>query len=246
MRIGFLSDIHSNLEALQVAVEKLESEKVEKIVCIGDIVGYGADPDKCVEIIKQKADVIVAGNHDWACVGKTDITYFNKHGKAAILWTSSALTPQHRSFLAELSLLYADRDWCAVHSTPSDPVKWKYVLSAADAIEQFGHFSQKICFIGHLHVPGMFTDNGEHFQIVVPHERESVEFRLIKDRRHIINIGSVGQPRDGDIRGSVAIYDAKAETVKLIRYEYPVSVTQQKIISAGLPPFLAERIGKGI
>ncbi len=246
MKIGFISDIHGNFEALEVAMSNLQEQNVDKIVCVGDIVGYGAEPGKCIDVVEKNADTIIAGNHDWASVGKTDITYFNRFGREAILWTSEVLLPHHRSFLAELKLSYYDSNWCAVHSTPHEPARWRYIFSSADAIEQFGYFDNKICFIGHSHIPGVFTDKGDYIQISVPFNERETLVKILADRRYIINIGSVGQPRDSDARGSIAVYDTDAEVVKFIRFFYPVPDTQKKIIAAGLPTFLAERLEQGI
>ncbi len=246
MKIGFISDIHGNFEALDVAMAKLREQNVDEIVCIGDIVGYGAEPGKCIDVVEKNAKTIIAGNHDWASVGKTDITYFNKFGREAILWTSEVLLPHHRSFLAELKLSYSDSDWCAVHSTPHEPARWRYIFSTADAIEQFAHFDSKVCFIGHSHIPDIFTDKGDNIQISVPFNEQEAIVKILHDRRYIVNVGSVGQPRDEDVRGCTAIYDTDAEIVKFVRFYYPVPDAQEKIIAAGLPAFLAERLERGI
>ncbi len=246
MRIGFISDIHSNYEALDVAMSKLLSEDVDRVICLGDIVGYGADPSKCVDIVGERADVVLAGNHDWACVGKTDITYFTRYGRQAILWTSDALLPHQKTFLAQLNLFYTEDDWCAVHSTPQEPSRWQYILSSADAMRQFTHFRKKICFVGHSHIPGVFTDRGDYMQISIPFNEESTQVVLSQSERYIVNVGSVGQPRDGDVRGSAAIYDTDKAMIKFLRFFYPVPKAQEKIIAAGLPSFLAERLSQGI
>lgn len=246
MKIGLISDIHSNYDSLDVALALLHSEGVDEIICLGDVVGYGAEPGKCIEAVGENAHTVIAGNHDWACVGKADITYFNKFGKSAILWTSNMLLPKERSFLAKLQLFHSNSDWCAVHATPWQPGNWRYVLSLSDAIEQFMHFSQKICFIGHSHVPDVFTDKGEHIRISIPSDSRAKDVELLDDHRYIINVGSVGQPRDGDARGSVVIYDSDKSAVRFLRFVYPVKSAQEKILAADLPVFLAERLAKGI
>ncbi len=246
MRVGFISDIHGNFEALEVALSRLSREGVDRVVCAGDLVGYGADPIKCVEAVQKTADVVVAGNHDWAAVGKTDITYFNIYGRKAIVWTSNVLPPHQRKFLADLDLSYADESWCVVHSTPHRPQDWNYILTPGDALRQFEFFEKRICFVGHSHVPAVFSEKGGAFGISIPFNEESLLLQLTPDDRYIINVGSVGQPRDGDPRGCVVIFDADELTVKFIRFFYPVDRAQEKIISAGLPSFLAERLGQGI
>lgn len=246
MRIGFISDIHGNYESLEVALTTLRSQNVDEIVCVGDVVGYGAEPGKCIDTVEKNSAIIIAGNHDWACVGKTDITYFNRYGRTAILWTSEKLLPHQRSFLAQLHLQHTDSEWCAVHSTPHEPARWRYILSTTDAMEQFAHFEKKICFVGHSHIPVVFTDRGDFIQIAVPFNEESISVKILDELRYIVNIGSVGQPRDGDVRGCITIYDTDAKIVKFIRFFYPVPKTQEKIVAAGLPHFLAERLAQGI
>ncbi|MCD6595947.1 metallophosphoesterase family protein [bacterium] len=246
MKIGFLSDIHANLEALETAISILHNENVDKIYCIGDIIGYGANPASCIDIIEKECDGIVAGNHDWASIGKTDITYFNMYGRKAILWTAKKLSPYHKSFLAELPLFLANRNWCIVHSTPIEPVKWHYVFTPTQALHQFNHFDEKVCFIGHSHSPIIFTDKGGYDKIFIPQDNKTKLIKLADYTRYIINVGSVGQPRDGDSRGSLAIYDADEKTVEFVRFEYQIAKTQQKILDAELPKFLAERLSQGI
>ncbi|MCD6418982.1 metallophosphoesterase family protein [bacterium] len=246
MKIGFLSDIHGNYDALQVALSNFSERNVDEIICLGDIVGYGAEPGKCVDEISRRAKIVVAGNHDWASVGKTDITYFNRYGREAILWTSEVLMPHQRSFLANLKLSHFDSNWCAVHSTPHEPSRWQYIFSSSDALRQFEYFDRKICLIGHSHIPGVFTDKGDHIQISIPFDESETIVKILGDRRYIVNIGSVGQPRDNDVRGSIVVYDTEAEIINFIRFFYPVPQAQKKILSAGLPRFLADRLEQGI
>ena len=189
--------------------------------------------------------MIVAGNHDWASIGKTDITYFNLYGRKAILWTANVLSPHHKSFLAELPLQQSNYDWRFVHSTPEEPSEWHYIFTSAQAMEQFLNFEERICFIGHSHSPAIFTDTGDDIEIFIPFDKQNLLIEIELDTRYIINIGSVGQPRDGDQRGSIVIYDNEQETVKYIRFEYPIGRAQRKILDAGLPSFLSERLARG-
>ncbi len=246
MRIAFISDIHSNHDALKVAISKLRECNVEKIYCIGDIVGYGAEPGKCIETIEKEAFAAVAGNHDWASVGKTDISYFNKKIRQSILWTSNVLLPHHRSFLASLPLLLENSLWIAVHSTPLFPEEWHYILDAGQAKVQFNGFNQKICFVGHSHIPQVFTDHGEDLRISPKEGKDRFILRISDLRRYIINVGSIGQPRDRDPRGCFVVFDSDSMTVEFVRFNYPISEAQERIISAGLPLFLAERLAAGI
>ena len=246
MKIGFLSDIHANLEAAEVAFSVLKREKVEKVFCLGDVVGYGADPVKCADLVRSETDGVVAGNHDWASVGKTDILYFNPFGRKAILWTARNLPPHHKSWLAELPLFLSDSDWCIVHSTPDEPSRWGYIFTVAQALKQFEHFSERVCFVGHSHSPAVFDSTGGVHHVIVPPDEESVVVKLASGKRYIVNVGSVGQPRDGDPRGCVVVFDTDEFSVKFVRFNYPVAEAQRKILDAGLPAFLAERLERGV
>ncbi len=246
MKVGFLSDIHSNFDACQVALSVLKRENVDRIVCLGDIVGYGAEPGRCVDFVFSEVDDIVAGNHDWATVGKTDILYFNLFGRKAILWTARMLAPHHRARLSSLPLFVSNSNWCAVHSTPDKPSRWGYIFTPAQALEQFKHFSERVCFVGHSHSPIVFDDTGKVIPAAVPQNESEVAVALSPDRRYIVNVGSVGQPRDGDPRGSVVVFDSDRGIVKFIRFDYPIAEAQKKIIAAGLPEFLADRLERGV
>ena len=241
MRYGLISDIHGNLEALTVVINELEKRNVDEVLCLGDIIGYGPDPEECVDLVKRHANVILAGNHDYAAMGMLDISYFNPHARRAIEWTAGQISDETRKFLKERPLMMVYDDFTIVHATPAEPEKWNYILSLEDAADNFAHFHNQVCFIGHSHVPVIIAKD-EQGKISV---RKGPEIHLQDNEKYIINIGSVGQPRDLDPRAAFAIFDTESKHYELLRVAYDVQTTQQKILKIGLPYFLAERLAKG-
>jgi len=240
MKYALISDIHGNLQALERVIEDIAERQVDEIYCVGDIVGYGAQPSECITEIKRICRGSVAGNHDWAAVGKTDIGFFNKEAKAAVLWTSENLDFEEKRFLAELPLkLYFDNAMI-VHGTPVAPEKWDYLLYTNRLGAQFAYFSEPICFIGHSHVPVVWTNAYER----IPPDTEK-PLELEEGRRYIINVGSVGQPRDGDPRACYSIFDSEKKAVYIRRVEYDIDTAANLIRDAGLPEKLASRLYRG-
>ena len=242
MKIAFISDVHGNLEALTSVRKSLQNKRVDKVLFLGDIVGYGANPNECIEIVRDMSDDILAGNHDWAAIGKGNADSFNTVAREAIEWTQDQLTEDNKAFLSSQSLIGEMEDFIYVHSTPFHPEDWDYIISIADAYESFETFSQSLCFVAHSHDPIVFikTDTRD----IVPGKTSQIKIQ--KGFRYIINIGSVGQPRDGNPLSSYGIYDTEKKEYSLIRVQYAVTRAQEKILDAGLPPFLAERLGFGM
>jgi predicted phosphodiesterase len=236
MRIAVLSDIHGNLEALNSAVDYIEKNEIDEICCLGDIVGYGPNPNECVEIISEKCTTVVIGNHDHAVIGLTSTEYFNDFAKLSTYWTSNILTEENKEFLSSLEFTSRKDDILFVHSTPSDPPMWHYILSEIDARHELGHFEEKICFIGHSHFPIIFHTNG--------FSRKS-KLKLEEAQRYIVNVGSIGQPRDGNPKTCFCVYDDNKQEIEYIRLNYDIELTRDKIVRAGLPVFLADRLIKG-
>jgi diadenosine tetraphosphatase ApaH/serine/threonine PP2A family protein phosphatase len=232
LRYAFLSDIHSNLEALTSALNAVENRRVDRIVCLGDIIGYGADPSACLKLVRENADYIILGNHDAGVVGTTELQWFNDFARAAVLWTRSVLSDDEKDFLRSLPLEDTADDLHFVHGTPHDPEGWHYIFSSYDVIPQFPHIKGHTCFVGHSHIPGDYREKPS-----VPGE--------VGTARRIINVGSVGQPRDRDPRLCCAIYDSETRHLELIREEYDIQTAAAKIRQAGLPDFLAERLNWG-
>ncbi|NIA29801.1 MAG: metallophosphoesterase [Actinobacteria bacterium] len=241
MRYAIISDIHGNLAALEKVLERIDREKCDKIVCLGDIVGYGPFPNECVALVKKNCDFCLIGNHDHAALDLTDTAYFNTFAKIAIMWTRKALSKKSKEFLAGLPLQKSENDTLFVHATPCEPIEWEYVLSSFDAMQNFYCFNEPVCFIGHSHVPVVFS-LGENKEISIS-RKESTE--LVQNSRYIINVGSVGQPRDGESKSAFVLFDTDTQTHQLVRVEYDIHATQRAMLKFDLPLFLVERLAHG-
>ncbi len=235
MKFAVVSDIHGNLEAFQTTLEYLHQHHISKIICLGDLVGYGPNPNECVELAQKHCTATIMGNHDHAVLGLTDIDYFNEYARAAVLWTRRVLHKHLKGYLENLSMTYEEGDFLFVHSSPVDPSEWYYIFSEVEARQNFKAVPHRVIFIGHSHVPLVFSlREGRIFKQLIGLN--------IETDRYILNVGSVGQPRDGDPRSCFVIIDDEALTAEYVRLEYPVEKTYQKIVNAGLPHFLAQRI----
>jgi putative phosphoesterase len=241
MRYGIFSDIHGNLEAFQEVINVYKNEKIDKYLCVGDIVGYGADPKECIDKTRQLQALAVAGNHDWAAVGMTDITYFNPVAEQAILWTRAKLSDEEKDFLKSLKLVYENSDLILVHGTLNKPEEFNYLMDVELAQVDFKLMKKNICFIGHSHIAGIFIEAKGKISYSV-----QTQIKIDPNKKYIVNVGSVGQPRDRDNRASFCIFDSDRKEVYLKRVDYSIDKAQAKIIKAGLPPFLAARLSTGM
>jgi len=240
MRYLVLSDIHANLAAFEAVLE--DAGEFDQIWCLGDVVGYGPDPNECIERLREFPHLCVAGNHDWACIGKLDIFDFNFDAQQACRWTHERLTAASREYLENLPTVIVQGEFTLVHGSPRHPV-WEYVLSPLIARVNFAHFETPFCLLGHTHAPVIFRLVAEDVcEPLLPPLNEPFP---LGDQRLIINPGGVGQPRDGDPRASYALLDIEAMTMEFRRVEYPIHVTQAKMIKAGLPPRLIARLSYG-
>jgi predicted phosphodiesterase len=240
MRLAIISDVHANVEALQAVMKDIKKRKLKEMVFLGDAVGYGPNPNECIEILTKNCRILLAGNHDWASIDLTEIEYFNQYAKAAILWTKGVLSEENRKLLKTFPIkkeLNKDKV-LLVHSTPKEPEAWHYLLTLWDAEINFHYFNEMVCLIGHSHLPFVIErlPSGE----MVTYNSGS---DLKNGQRYIINCGSVGQPRDRDPRACYAIMDD--ERVDFVRVEYDVKKTQKKMREAGLPLPLIERLSRG-
>ncbi|NKB67638.1 MAG: hypothetical protein GKR89_11285 [Candidatus Latescibacteria bacterium] len=241
MRIAVLSDIHANLEALQAVQQKAAGMGVDAWVCLGDIVGYGADPGPCVDQVRALVQDAVLGNHDAAAVGLLDMNYFNPWARRAAEWTAARLAAADAAYLAALPLIRDGDDVLYVHADPHCPDEWDYIHSA-DQIEAVLEAAVvRLCFIGHTHTPFVWGRSGASAQSLAAAGPVVLEEGV----SYLVNVGSVGQPRDGDPRACFALWDAAARTLELVRVDYPIDAAQKKILAAGLPPFLAQRLALG-
>jgi predicted phosphodiesterase len=242
MRWAILSDIHGNLDAFQAVIEDLRDKKVDRIAFLGDVVGYGAEPNECLALLESLTDWVVAGNHDYACVGLTDIEAFNPSARSAILWTRDHLLPESRDYLRRLSLTRRTEEMAFVHASPHQPEKWNYILCFPEAEEGFRSLTERLAFMGHSHRPLILAKEKDS-EVRVIEEQEAV---LVPGVRYLINVGSVGQPRDGDPQAAYGVYDETEKKYRLRRVGYDVPSAQKKILKAGLPRFLAQRLSRGI
>ncbi|HXX53274.1 MAG TPA: metallophosphoesterase family protein [Thermodesulfovibrionales bacterium] len=240
MRYAIISDVHANLEALEAVLADVRNREINEILFLGDAVGYGPNPNECVDLLNKHCKILLAGNHDWAAIGLTDIEYFNEYAKAAILWTREVLTPDSRKFIGALPVTrnIKRENMLLVHSTPKEPEAWHYLLTLWDAEINFTYFHHQVCMIGHSHLPFVIerVPSGE----MTTHKNDT---RIGTHGRYIINAGSVGQPRDRDPRACYAIFGD--DNLKFVRLEYAIEKTQKKMRDAGLPVMLIERLSKG-
>jgi diadenosine tetraphosphatase ApaH/serine/threonine PP2A family protein phosphatase len=228
LEIAIISDIHGNLEALNTALADIDARGIEEIVCLGDVVGYGANPAECIALIRARCQLVILGNHDAAAAGSQDVEYFNEFARFAVLWTQSGLADDDKTYLESLPYFEKRDGMHLVHGTPRNPERWNYIFSDYDAMDQFSAFDGDICFVGHSHVPGIYKDP-----------------EALSQSRRIINVGSIGQPRDRDPRLCFVTFDTESREVEFIRLEYDVETAAAKIRKAGLPEFLAERLTWG-
>jgi diadenosine tetraphosphatase ApaH/serine/threonine PP2A family protein phosphatase len=233
MKTAIISDIHSNLDALSAVLERIDSLQSDRIICLGDIVGYGAEPNECVELIRRRSIPAVLGNHDQAVANNFPADDFNDSARAAVLWNRERLAKDNAEFLRGLPLTIEESDALFVHSSPDYPEEFHYLIYHSDTAGSFRSFIQPICFVGHTHRPVIFTVNGGSSSIS-------------RNVRAIVNVGSVGQPRDGDRRGCFVLFDSEQWTVEHIRVEYDVQKAREKIIAAGLPKKLGDRLLAGV
>lgn len=238
MKIVVISDIHSNLAALDEALNYIKGHEPDKIVCLGDIVGYGPRPNECVELIRQKCQICLMGNHDHAVLGLTDIYHFNQYAREAVNWTKRTLTIQNKGYLENLPFSHHENEILYVHSTPLHPQEWHYILSNYEAQQYLAGIKQRICFVGHSHIPLIFSSENESMY------EEEIKLDL-KNKKYIINVGSVGQPRDGDPRLCFVTFDTQTNIINFVRLEYAIQKTYNEILENQLPAFLAMRLLAG-
>ncbi|MDD5448290.1 MAG: metallophosphoesterase family protein [Actinomycetota bacterium] len=243
-RIGLLGDIHANLPALHAVLE--HAGECDSWWCVGDVVGYGPFPNECVRAIKKLRAVCVCGNHDLGAVGGMELTNFNVDARIACEWTGEALEDDSKDFLKALPERYAAKTGeLIVHGSPRNPV-WEYILSTQVAALNFSAFEENICFHGHSHVPAIFsTGKVSEAAVELNSVKDGFGITLEGEKRYLVNVGSVGQPRDGDPRACYAIYDSEGKTLTFHRVEYPINEVQEKMREEEFPSFLIERLALG-
>jgi len=239
MRFAIFGDIHSNLEALRAVLKDAAEHECTHYVCLGDVVGYNANPHECVELVRALDCPVVKGNHDEQASAEEVLENFNPLAEEAINWTREHLTEEDKKWLRELRLVRQVRDFTIVHATLDTPHKWGYVFNQLDAAASFSYQHTNLCFYGHTHAPRAYVK--DNVVKGLPLQRLLVE----SNKKYFINAGSVGQPRDGDWHASYCLYSPAERLVELRRIEYDINTAQDKIVAAGLPQRLADRLAMG-
>ena len=239
MRFAIFGDIHANLHALQTVLAESRKENCSHYVCMGDVVGYNAFPKDCLEIVRGLDCPVVKGNHDEQASMFGDQDGFNPLAEEAMTWTRAQLTTDDKDWLRSLRLQRQVRDFTIVHATLDTPHKWGYVFNQLDAAASFSYQHTSVCFIGHTHAPKAYVRDGSVRSLSLD------SLTLAPGKKYLVNVGSVGQPRDGDWRAAYCIYDTNLNTITLRRLEYDIGGAQNAILAAGLPKKLAERLSVG-
>ena len=244
MIYGVFSDVHGNYEALRVVLKKLFAYHVDAYICCGDLVGYGPQPNECVELVSSLPGVkCVIGNHDMAVLGRLPLDWFNTCAEQAINFTRKELSPRSLAYLESLPLTLVFDDITMVHGSPKNPAE-EYLLTGEQFMENAEHWHTTVCFVGHSHVPLVMSRHGVRFPLVnMLYHSEKV--RMEQGMRYVFNAGSVGQPRDRNPRASCGVFDTETKTFELFRLDYPVESTQETMRKVNLPDLLIERIGNG-
>lgn len=241
-RFAIFSDIHANLAALKALLYEAESLNVDSLFCCGDVVGYGAEPNECCEMLRERGIAAVMGNHDYAALHPAESADFNPIARTAIQWTHDQLTPENTLFLSKLPFVLEHGILTFAHASPIEPKRWRYVLNLIDALDLFNQSKGWVSFIGHSHQPfAIELDNGQMHVMDV----ESGEVKLNVANRYLVNVGSVGQPRDRNPRLCFVTMDMKTRILKFHRLPYPVALSQNSILLMGLPSELSERLKFG-
>lgn len=239
MKYGILGDVHANLDALEAVLTEMDKQGVKKLVSVGDLVGYGAEPCEVIGVLRGRKTAVVAGNHDHAAIGRLNIDFFNTYARESAIWTRKTLGKEEKDFLGELPWTETIEDFTVVHSTLYAPELFEYIQTSYDAHLSFEQQKSRLSFIGHSHVPVNFV------------KRKTVTFntatevRVEDDALTMINVGSIGQPRDENPKAVCCVYDADERLVRISRIGYDVEKAGRKIKAAGLPEVLAERLKYG-
>ena len=240
MRYAIIADIHGNLEGLHVVLDDIKKQGCTHVACLGDVVGYGANPKECLDIIRGMNIPVVKGNHDEYIGSTEDPEGFNDAAAEAVTWSRNQLTEDDRKWLRELKYKRFVANFTIVHSTLDVPERWGYVFEKLQAASSFTYQTTQACFFGHTHVPLAFIkDTAVRGGSYYP------SLKMEAGKKYLVNVGSVGQPRDGDPRAGYVVFDIQSQTIELRRLEYDVATAQRKIREAGLPERLAKRLAEG-
>jgi len=242
MRILVISDIHANLAAFETVMEDAKGDW-DYVWCLGDVVGYGPDPNECCDLLRSLPHLCLAGNHDWAALDRLDIRTFNADARRAVTWTRDTLTPENKAYLEALPTTFVLGDYTLAHGSPREPV-WEYILDPLIAALNFPHFETPYCLVGHTHTPVIFqlTDDRGDTEAIQPIYREA---KHLNGHRLIINPGSVGQPRDSNNDAAYGVLHVEEGVFEHRRVPYPIHVTQEKMRQLDLPERLITRLEHG-
>jgi diadenosine tetraphosphatase ApaH/serine/threonine PP2A family protein phosphatase len=241
MKVCLFSDVHANLSALEAVLKRGESLGADEYICLGDVVGYGPNPNEVVALIQKTVRLTILGNHDNVSLGRENPEHFNKHASAAIEWTRNILNEDTKSYLATLPYIESTDEYYYVHASPKSPADWFYVNSLDEAVEAFEFFHQDFCFIGHTHCPSLVVEGADQSYKIL----DENEIILSEGQRVLVNVGSVGQPRDRNNKASFAIWYTEARQVNLYRVDYDIYNTQESMREKKLPSFLIHRLQEG-
>ena len=239
MKYAIISDIHANLEAFQVVLEDAQNQKVTHYACIGDVVGYNANPKECLDIVCKMNMPCVKGNHDEYCSTDDPLEGFNPAAAEAVHWTRGQLSDKERKWLCDLKYTKIVANFTLVHATLDAPERWGYVFDKLAAAASFPYQNTQVCFFGHTHVPVAFMRD------TVVRGGTYSKFKIDPAKKYFINVGAIGQPRDNNPKAAYVVYDMDEGTIELRRLEYDIAAAQKKILDAGLPERLAERLAFG-
>ena len=239
MRYAVIADIHANLEALEVVLNDAKEQKCTHYCCVGDVVGYIANPKECLDIVRSMGMPTVKGNHDEYCSSEEDLEGFNPHAAEAVNWTRKQLSMEDRKWLRELKYIRLVASFTLVHATLDGPQRWGYVFDKLAAAASFTYQNTGVCFFGHTHVPLAFVRDS------MVRGGTYSKFRVEPGKKYFVNVCAVGQPRDGNPKSGYVVYDLDEQTIELRRLDYDIPKAQKKIMEAGLPQRLADRLSVG-
>lgn len=239
MKFAIIADIHANLEALEAVLADARAQKVTHYVCLGDVVGYNANPKECLDIIRGMGMPCVKGNHDEYCSTNGPLEGFNPAAAQAVEWTRHQLTEEDRQWLRDLKYMRLVTSFSIVHATLDAPQRWGYVFDKLAAAASLTYQNTSVCFFGHTHVPVAFVRDS------VVRGGSYSKFKVEPGKKYFVNVGSVGQSRDGVPKATYVIYDLDSQTIELRRLDYDIAKAKAKILAAGLPKRLAERLDLG-
>jgi len=242
VKTALISDIHGNLEALTAVLRDIEIQRVDNIHCLGDVIGYGADPGACLKLVSSNCDVILMGNHEYTALGLQSTSHYNEAARQAIEWTQTMLSETDFATMADFELDRLLDGFYIVHASPFEPERWHYVFSETEAALAIKHLKSRLGFHGHSHVPVINSRTGDG----PIRTRAAHTLNPAEDTHYLINVGSVGQPRDHDPRACYVIYDDDEQEIVYQRVEYDIETTQKKMTAVTLPEILVSRLAAGV